>query len=363
LYLKIHYDIQDYDKLYNMKLHIYNNLTHTEKINYIDGVLEFINFIIHNNKKFIIVSNTSIKNINNFKKNYYFLNEAHKIYTKENFFYKKPNPECYLKIINEYPNQKCICFEDSLPPIHALYQVTQITPVYIHNHNYYYHDHILEKYPNVLISRNYDINDLNNQILIKNDETKNYIDSILNHNINQLKNNFQNMSHIIYSISILLKNIDPNNYIYLSGMGKSGYICKKSASTWQSLAIKASYIDLPNLPHGDFGIFRDGDILLLISNGGNTTEIIYILKYIKETLKTKINVISIIANKNTEMEKYSNMTYILENIIEADNINMTPSTSSLIFMSLLDAISINIRHDITKDEFKNYHPSGSLGKR
>ena len=146
-------------------------------------------------------------------------------------------------------------------------------------------------------------------------------------------------------------------------MGKSGYICKKSASTWQSLSIKASYIDLPNLPHGDFGIFNDNDILILISNGGNTTEVIDILKYIKYNLKTKINIISIVANKNSEMEKYSNITYILDNIIEADYINMTPSTSSIIFMSLLDAISINIRNDITKDEFKMYHPSGSLGKR
>ena len=89
----------------------------------------------------------------------------------------------------------------------------------------------------------------------------------------------------------------------------------------------------------------------------------HILKYIKNDLKIKINIISIVANKNSEMELYSNITYVLENIIEADSINMTPSISSIIFMTILDLIGIKIRSDITKDEFKMNHPSGSLGKR
>lgn len=146
-------------------------------------------------------------------------------------------------------------------------------------------------------------------------------------------------------------------------MGKSGYVCKKSASTWQSLSIKCSYIDLPNLPHGDFGLFNDNDIFILISNGGNTEEIIYILKYIKNNLKKKINTISIVANENTEMEKYSNFTFVLNNIKESDNINMTPSTSSLIFMALLDGIAINVKKNITKEDFQLVHPGGSLGKK
>ena len=144
-------------------------------------------------------------------------------------------------------------------------------------------------------------------------------------------------------------------------MGKSGYVCKKSASTWQSLSLRCSYLDLPNLPHGDFGIFRDGDILILISNGGNTSENIYILNYIKNHLTKKIITISIIAKGNSEMERLSDYSYILENINEADSINMTPSTSSLVFMSILDGIAINLRKDITKNEFQHYHPGGSLG--
>jgi arabinose-5-phosphate isomerase len=171
------------------------------------------------------------------------------------------------------------------------------------------------------------------------------------------------MINIINQITIIINNLNSENNIYLSGMGKSGYVCKKSASTWQSLSIKCSYIDLPNLPHGDFGIFRDGDIIILISNSGNTDEIIYILKYLKNNLNKKITTISIVANKDSEMEKLSTFTYILENIQEADLINMAPSTSSLIFMSLLDGIGVNLKQNITVEDFKINHPAGSLGKK
>jgi D-arabinose 5-phosphate isomerase GutQ/beta-phosphoglucomutase-like phosphatase (HAD superfamily) len=372
MYLNIKYniDIDKFEELYSIKQKIYNDLIKIENIGFVDGCYSFLEFLINNNKDFVIVTNTSINNINIFKEKYPILNRALKIFTKENFLIKKPNPECYLKIVHTYKNiyKKMIGFEDSLPGIQSLYQVPDIKPVFIHNNNYYYNDYIKNQYPNIIINESYNLNNLDNSIdskcIINNEiNDQQFINNIIENNINELIKHKKNIYYIIHSISIILKNKNPTNHIYLSGMGKSGYICKKSASTWQSLAIKGSYIDLPNLPHGDFGIFNNNDILLLISNGGNTKEVIDILKYIKYNLKVKINIISIVANKFTEMEKYSNMTFVLDNIIEADSINMTPSTSSLIFMSILDGIGINIRSDITKDEFKLNHPSGSLGRR
>jgi arabinose-5-phosphate isomerase len=381
MYLNINHNIEinNFDELYSTKQKIYNEMIQeeNENIQFIIGCYDLLEFIINNNKDFVIVTNTSIKNINIFKLKYPILNKALKIYTKEDFLVKKPNPECYLKIVNTYKNKKIIGFEDSLPGIHALYQVSDITPVYINNNNYYYNDYIKNKYSNIIITEQYNLNNLNIDLeltdnLMKSNKDKELfseitvkenIDNLLYNYINEFIKNKDNMNYIIRSISVIINNLNSNNHIYLSGMGKSGYVCKKSASTWQSLSIKANYIDLPNLPHGDFGIFNDNDILLLISNGGNTQEVIDILKYIKKDLKTKINVISIVANKNSEMEKYSNITYILDNIIEADFINMTPSISSIIFMTILDSIGINVKSNITKEEFKMNHPSGSLGKR
>jgi len=367
-YLNIVYNIkfESYDELYNNKQEIYKNIIKKENINLINGIENFLNFLKDNNKKCIIVTNTSINNIKIFYEKFSILNIFDKVYTKEMFNNKKPNSECYLKIVNDYKDLKIIGFEDSLPGMEALYKVSDILPVFIDNDKYYYKDYIVKKYKNIILLENYDINDLNinlKKLESKLDISKNdnlFIENILNNNINELKNNFINMKNIINQISNLLKNIDPS-MIYLSGMGKSGYVCKKSVSTWQSLSIKCSYIDLPNLPHGDFGIFKDNDVLILISNNGNTDEVIYILNYLKN-LNKKITTISITANKNSKMEELSSFTYILNNIKEADLINMTPSTSSLIFMSLLDGIAINIEKNITKSEFKLYHPGGSLGK-
>jgi len=365
-YLHLFYNIkyEDYDHLYKLKQDKYEELIKSENIELIKGVYDFLNYLIQMNKKFVIVSNTSKKFIDYYSIKYPILNNAFKIYTKELFIHKKPNPECYLKIVNEFKNDKIIGFEDSLVGIHALYQVDQITPVFIYNENYYYKDHMIEKYNNIIVLKDYDINDLEDTLskrnLIYNFD---FIHSILNNNINELKKNYLIMKNIIHNISILINNLNHDNNIYLSGMGKSGYVCKKCASTWQSLSIKCYYLDLPNLPHGDFGIFRDGDILIVISNSGNTSEIIYILEYIKNHLHKKITIISIVANKNSKMEKLSTFTYVLENICESDIINITPSASNLIFMALLDGIAINIKKNITINEFKKNHPAGSIGER
>ena len=361
--LKALYDITDYDNIYKIKQEYYQNFIKTEDVQFVKGAEHFLKFIIDNNKKFIIVTNTSKEFIKIFKEKYPILNEALKIYTKEYFVHRKPNPECYLKIMDEYRIEKKIAFEDSLVGIHALYQVNDITPVLIYDEKYYFLDQMYKNYSNLISLENFNIFELENKIRNYKREFDSTINNILINNIDQLQDNLLNMGYIIKQVSTIISNLKEGSHIYLSGMGKSGYVCKKSASTWQSLSIKCSYIDLPNLPHGDFGIFNDNDILILISNSGNTEENVYILKYIKDYLKKKITTISIVANTKSEMQKYSTFTYILNPILEADYINMTPSTSSLLFMALLDGIAINLKKNITKEEFKLAHPGGSLGKK
>lgn len=364
-FLNIKYDL-DYNKfdyIYKLKQTYYETLIKLEDVPFIKGANEFLTKILELRKKFIIVTNTSQQFINFFKDKYPILGKADAIFTKENFIHRKPHPECYLKIEQLYPEIKKIGFEDSLTGMNALYQVKNIKPVLIYDNQYYHNDYMINNFKNISILNEYDISNfkLNLEKDIYPKDT--FIENILKNNIQELHNNFVVMKTIIRDIVLILRNMNKNNNIYLSGMGKSGYICKKSASTWQSLSIPCSYIDLPNLPHGDFGIFRNGDILILISNGGNTEEIIYILKYIKNNLGKKITTISIVANKDSKMAKLSDYSFVLKNIREADNINMTPSTSSIIFMGLLDAIGIALQDNITKDEFKLVHPAGSLGKK
>ena len=370
-YLFFKYGVEEYEKVYKIKGNIYNELLY-HNIELIKNVDVFFRFLKNNNKKIIIVTNTSLKSINILSKKFEILNYAEKIYTKEQFINKKPNPECYLRVILDYPNCKKIGFEDSLIGMHSLYQlVDDIKPFLIYNENYYYTSEILEKYPRVTKFKNYNIDELEKSLnednlaksLVVDDND--FIESILNNNIIELTQKLNQMSNIIKNVCILINNLDKSSHIFLSGMGKSGYVCKKCVSTWQSLSIPCSYIDLPNLPHGDFGQFKDGDLLILISNSGNTDEIVYILKYLqilREKNNKKIMTISIVANKESLMKKYSDFTFLMDNIREADLINMAPSTSNILFMALLDGIGINLRRGITKEEFQTYHPLGNLGK-
>lgn len=381
--LKYRYNIDNYDELYKIKQKNYLETIEAEKdkLTLIPGAEKFIKYLKDNNKKIIIVSNTRAEFIKFYVNHFPVLNLVDKIYTKECFMQIKPNPECYLKVAHEFKDLKKIGFEDSMIGYHALYQVSDITPVFIDNKKYFYKDYIKNNYEKTIfldyinlsylnsklgnnLANNLD-NNLDNNLNKNKLETpkNNVINQIINNNIIELQNNSENMKYIIENISTILKNMDPNNHIYLTGMGKSGYICKKSASTWQSLEINASYIDLPNLPHGDFGIFRENDTLIIISNSGDTDEILYILKYLKQNFNKKVKTISIVANGTPKLEEFSDFTYKLNPIKEADNINMTPSTSSMIFMTLLDSIGIYLKNDITKEEFKICHPSGSLGKK
>jgi len=363
LNIKYNLDYKEYDNIYKLKQKHYENIIKLEDISFVKGAYDFLIKILELEKKFIIVTNTSLKFINIFCNKYPILKHALNIYTKDIFIHRKPNPECYMKIKYLYPNEKKIGFEDSLTGMSALYKVHDITPVLIYDKDYYHNNYMISNFENITILHDYigeKIRSINN-IYINN--KLEFIDSILNNNITELKNNYNDMKTTIKDIVIILENISTNNNIYLSGMGKSGYVCKKSASTWQSLSIPCAYVDLPNLPHGDFGLFRDGDILILISNSGNTEEIIYILNYIKNNLGKKITTISIVANKDSKMEELSTYSFVLKNIKESDKINMTPSTSSLIFMTLLDSIGIALKSEIKKEQFKLVHPSGALGTK
>jgi D-arabinose 5-phosphate isomerase GutQ/beta-phosphoglucomutase-like phosphatase (HAD superfamily) len=362
--VKYNLDYSSYDDIYKLKQIYYENIINSENIGFVTGAYDFLKKILELKKKFIVVTNTSLKFINIFKEKYPILAEADSFFTKDLFINRKPNPECYMKIKYLYPSEKKIGFEDSLTGMSALYKVPDITPVLVYDRDYYHNDYMMKHFENMTIlhdfaSLNIRTNCLNNDSYSS--LSSNFIESILYNNIQELQNNSYMMKMIIKDMVIILENIGKNGHIYLSGMGKSGYVCKKSASTWQSLSVSCSYVDLPNLPHGDFGLFRDGDILILISNSGNTEEIVYILNYIKNNLGKKITTISIVANKDSAMEKLSTYSFVLQNIKEADKINMTPSTSSLIFMALLDAIGIALKSDIKKDEFKLVHPAGALG--
>ena len=180
--------------------------------------------------------------------------------------------------------------------------------------------------------------------------------------INQLSNSQNSMESIIDTLIPILK--DFTNTIFFIGIGKSAHIINKCIATWQSLGIRAHSLLQQDLFHGDLGIIQENDIIIYISNSGNTEELIHVSSYIKTNFK--VVQICISNNPSAKLNSIVNYSFIICNfkIKEADAIDMTPSVSSMLFMVLLDLIGIHLAElrGITKPIFKKFHPGGSLGK-
>ena len=187
---------------------------------------------------------------------------------------------------------------------------------------------------------------------------------------NQITQFSENISKTILELSNLLFPIlERSSTIYITGIGKSNLIAKKTVATWQSINIKAYNLLVQDLLHGDIGIIKKGDVIIYISNSGNTTELVEVAKYIKNIYSVsssdseiRIMQICISNNENNMLNNYVDYSYSIgpEKIIEADNNNIVPTVSSVLFLMLTDLLGIELseKNNFTKEDFKKNHPCG-----
>jgi beta-phosphoglucomutase-like phosphatase (HAD superfamily) len=131
----------------------YKNKTYFDIINkeqgniqMIDGCDEFIRQILEKNKHFVIVSNSLKSNIDFFSELFPILKQSSKNYYREILKNKKPHPECYEMVVQDFPNHRLVGFEDSITGIHSITQVPSITTYFINTPNYYHYKFIIDKY-------------------------------------------------------------------------------------------------------------------------------------------------------------------------------------------------------------------------
>ena len=146
--------------------------------------------------------------------------------------------------------------------------------------------------------------------------------------------------------------------IILCGVGKSGLIANKVASTLSSVGTPAFYLSASDSSHGDLGSISKKDILILISNSGETNELKNIIQFAK---RNKILLIGIVSQKNSVLYKSADIKLFIPKAIEAGSIIPTSSTTSQ--LALGDALAIaTIKHrKFNKKDFKQIHPAGSIG--
>jgi len=149
--------------------------------------------------------------------------------------------------------------------------------------------------------------------------------------------------------------------VIVCGVGKSGIIASKISATLSSVGTPSFSIYANDCSHGDLGKITYQDILILISNSGNTEELNNIIKFAKIN---KIKLISIVSNKNSILYKSSNINLLLPNVKEA-GYDIVPTSSTTLQLSLGDALAIALMKEkkFGQLDFKKFHPAGNLGKK
>jgi len=149
--------------------------------------------------------------------------------------------------------------------------------------------------------------------------------------------------------------------VILCGVGKSGKIASKISATLSSVGTPSFVISANECSHGDLGRLSSDDILIIISNSGNTQELKDLIKFSKIN---KILLIGIVTNEKSILYKSSNIKIILPNVEEA-GYGIVPTSSTTSQLALGDALSIALmnKKKFNKLDFKKFHPAGSLGHK
>ena len=150
--------------------------------------------------------------------------------------------------------------------------------------------------------------------------------------------------------------------LIISGVGKSGNIASKIAASFTSTGIPSVFLNPVDASHGDMGIVRTDDILIVLSNSGESHELSDLIDFAK---RQSVKIISICSNKKSLLAKNSDINLILPPHKEADKLSTIPTTSTTMTLALGDALCcclLNLR-DFDKKSFKALHPGGKIGKK
>ncbi|WMY97509.1 MAG: KpsF/GutQ family sugar-phosphate isomerase [Arsenophonus sp.] len=150
--------------------------------------------------------------------------------------------------------------------------------------------------------------------------------------------------------------------IVVMGMGKSGHIGNKIAATLASTGTPAFFVHPGEASHGDLGMITSQDIVLAISNSGESKEILTIIPILKRQL---INLICMTKNPSSSMGKAANIHLCIKVPYESCPLGLTPTTSTTAMLIMGDAIAVSLlkARGFTKKDFALSHPGGILGKK
>lgn len=150
--------------------------------------------------------------------------------------------------------------------------------------------------------------------------------------------------------------------VILTGMGKAGIIGQKISSTMASTGTPSHFLHPAEAVHGDSGRLRKTDVVLALSYGGETDEILRLINIVKQL---EIKIIAITGNDKSRMAKYSDIVLCMGKLDEACPLGVAPSVSTTCMLAIGDALALTVMkaRNFSVEEYARFHPAGSLGAK
>ncbi|MDG1376480.1 MAG: KpsF/GutQ family sugar-phosphate isomerase [Yoonia sp.] len=150
--------------------------------------------------------------------------------------------------------------------------------------------------------------------------------------------------------------------VIVSGMGKSGHIARKMAATFASTGTPAHFVHPAEASHGDLGMMTSGDVVIVLSNSGETPELADLVAY---TRRFNIPMIGVASRAESTLLTQSDVAILLPQLGEACGTGIVPTISTTMTLALGDAMAIALmeHREFTPENFRDFHPGGKLGAK
>ena len=148
--------------------------------------------------------------------------------------------------------------------------------------------------------------------------------------------------------------------VIVSGMGKSGHVARKIAATFASTGTPAQFVHPAEASHGDLGMMAQGDVALVVSNSGETPELVDVVAF---TRRFSIPLIGVASNLESSLLRQSDVALVLPKAEEACGTGHVPTTTTTMTLALGDALAVALmeHRQFTPANFREFHPGGKLG--
>lgn len=159
-----------------------------------------------------------------------------------------------------------------------------------------------------------------------------------------------------------VKTLENGHKIIASGLGKNVPICEKFVGSMVSMGLDACFLHTNSAVHGDMGIVKDGDMVILLTKSGETEETVYLARLLK---KRRINMWLLTFSKESILVKEVPNSIILELRHEGDLWNIMPNNSTTVNLIMLQGLAMVVANKMNLElgQFKRNHPGGQIGKR